>query len=300
MNFNDLITKFYNENLHDFNNRDDFIAKGIDILNSISVEDANFVINEAFIPILKKHFYKNQDAFTGDIPSIMKRDNLYSVRYKENYGFGLEDNTISLNNILPIDYCFILFKFAEAGLLGDIMEYKDSELDLKDKKQELINKIESFFDGYARIMLIKNSRKQPIVADLKFRENLQSAIDQAKNLGHYTHHLMRVENGVENFVIENGKTLDIIINESGLGKIAEFVNVRSGLCFSAKIYHSSIISSLTTNKEVVDYETLNSSILNNITVWKMCNFMDYIVPNVIKIDINGNFDCLLPPENIDI
>jgi len=252
MNFNDLITKFYDENLHNFNNRDDFIAKGIDILNSIVVEDANFVINEAFIPILKKHFYKNQDAFTGDIPSVMKRDNLYSVRYKENYGSELEDNTISLNNSITIDYSFILFKFVEAGLLGDIIQYKDSEFDLKDKKQELIEKVNIFYNTTATFMIIKNGAAQPITANQSFTDKLNDMVDMA------TH---RPDNIYPYKVVNpdsESVTYSVIkISLDALKNIIFLIAKRKGYCCFCRDHHITIINTIDNIKDVQRYNYFN-------------------------------------------
>ena len=252
MNFISLITKFYDENLHDFNNRDDFIAKGIDILNSIVVKDANFDINEAFIPILKKHFYKNQEAFTGDIPSVMKKDNQYYVRYKENYGSGLEDNTISLNNILPIDYCFILFKFAEAGLLGDIIQYKDSEFYLKDKKQELIEKVNSFYNTTATFMIIKNGAAQPITANQSFTDKLNDMVDMATHLPNNIYpYRVAVPYG-------EPVTYSVIkISLNALKNIIFLIAKRKGYCCFCRDHHITIINTIDNIKDVEHYNYFN-------------------------------------------
>ena len=252
MNFNDLITKFYDENLYNFNNRDDFIAKGIDILNSIVVADANFDINEAFIPILKKHFYKNQDAFTVGMPSVMKKENLYSVRYKENYGSGLEENTISLNDSITIDYSFILFKFVEAGLLGDIIEYKDSEFDLKDKKQELIEKVNSFYNTTATFMIIKNGAAQPITANQSFTDKLNDMVDMATHLPNNIYpYRVAVPYG-------EPVTYSVIkISLNALKNIIFLIAKRKGYCCFCRDHHITIINTIDNIKDVEHYNYFN-------------------------------------------
>jgi hypothetical protein len=178
------------------------------------------------------------------------------------------------------------------------LEEQYSLVDLSDAKVKLTEEIKGFFDGYARLMLIRNGKKQPILADAKFRGHLQSAIHQAHIKGYYSHHLTYIEESEEFFHLEGGTTIDINVTLKGLEDVSMYVNNRAGECYSGMTYHLSKIKELNTIDDVDNYRLKNSYKLGNILVWKMCNGIDYIVPNVIKIGEDGNLFGLLPPEDI--
>ena len=272
MTYTELVSKFYDENLHNFNNRDYFIESGVNILNSILVEGADFVINEAFIPILKQHFYKNQNAFTGDTPSIMKRGNQYSVRYKENYGSGLEENTIFLNNNMPINYRFILFKFAEAGLLGNTTQYKNTPLYLANKKQELIEDVSRFYDTTAPFMIIKNGATQAITANQSFTDKLNDMINVATHLPGNIY-LYRVANPEGEYVADSV----IKISLNALNNLLVLIAKRKGYCSGCRDYHIAIINNIDDVKDVEDYNYFNDY-----------DGKTYQPTEVITLDNNGN------------
>jgi hypothetical protein len=163
---------------------------------------------------------------------------------------------------------------------------KVEQLQATNLKTTLITEITHFFDITARIMMIKNGKTQPIIANGEMRENLRSAIIQAEQSGGtYIHHLT---DGNNEFIIQDGKTVDIVITSDELKQVNEMINVRSGLCYVAKNYHLSRLRDIISVDELIQYKEDNCYILNAHTlkaqtVWRMCNGVDYIPPQEIQI-----------------
>ena len=164
------------------------------------------------------------------------------------------------------------------------LESRSLLLKIEDTKDALISEITEFFKTTARIMLIKNGKEQPIIADLEFRQDLNSAIDQAKTKGIYTH---CVTDRSGQFLLLNGQTIDINISETGLDKISQIINTRAGYCYKAIGYHTAIIKAIQSLEVLENYKANNCYLLEGEEVWKVCNGKDYEIPNIIKVNDNG-------------
>ena len=290
MDFLALNRKFFDDNCNNIIDRNVFVEKSTNILNELrgSFDDViafDKALDEAFKVLFKKYFYANKEFTTNDkfITPLLKGQQYY-IKCKEDFGNGLEEVIFVADKRDTYLHGIILYQYAEAGLFGKINLYDNSILKVEDIKASLISEITEFFKTTARIMLIKNGKEQPIIADLEFRQNINSAIDQAKTKGLYTH---CVTDRSGQFLLLNGQTIDIKISETGLDKISQIINTRAGYCYKAIGYHTAIIKAIQSLEVLENYKAKNCYLLEGEEVWKVCNGRDYEIPNIIKVNDDG-------------
>lgn len=166
----------------------------------------------------------------------------------------------------------------------------------------------SFWNGGARVMTIKNGHTQLVKVDQDFANNINSAIQQAKESGEKTLrlaiveaqsnnttltqeqkdaiekagqiyiHRLRDNNG--NVILENGEPVLIPMTLDALNTISQKIEYRRGYCATCRDTHIALIKSLADNADTItQYNYITST--NPVG-------SAYIQPEQIQLDSSGN------------